>query len=138
MLQTDNARARAFGDLRQQVAAAGPGQRVDLIAEQARIIRRHIIATIDAARAGHIGGDLSVTDVLATLYFGVLRVDPSAPDVAARDRFILSKGHCAAALYSTLARAGYFSEDELPTFMAAGSALNGHPNRNKVPGIETN
>lgn len=138
MLQTDESRAGAWRELRRKVDAAEPAERESLIADQARIIRRHIITTIDAARAGHIGGDLSITDVLATLYFGVLRLDPSEGDRLERDRFILSKGHCAAALYSTLARVGYFAEDELASFMAAGSALNGHPNRNKVPGIETN
>lgn len=138
MLQTDGIRAKGWREQRKQIQAAAPEERVALIAEQARIIRRHIITTIDAARAGHIGGDLSITDVLATLYFGVLGLDPTQGKVLERDRFILSKGHCAAALYSTLARVGYFSEDELPTFMAPGSALNGHPNRIKVPGVETN
>ncbi|GAB3812784.1 transketolase [Tessaracoccus terricola] len=138
MLQTDETRAEGWRELRRQIDAAGTPEREALIADQARIIRRHIITTIDAARAGHIGGDLSITDVLATLYFGVLRLDPAHGEQVERDRFILSKGHCAAALYSTLARVGYFSEDELTTFMAPGSALNGHPNRNKVPGIETN
>lgn len=138
MLQTDTHRTADWRELREQIAQAGPAQRDALIAEQARLIRRNIVTTIDAAGAGHIGGDLSVTDVLTTLYFGVLRIDPEKPETVDRDRFILSKGHCAAALYSTLARVGYFSEDELTTFMAPGSALNGHPNRNKVPGVETN
>lgn len=102
------------------------------------MVRRLIVTTIDAARAGHIGGDLSITDVLATLYFGVLRIDPADLETRERDRFILSKGHCAAALYSVLARVGYFAESELETFMADGSALNGHPDRKKVPGVETN
>ncbi len=138
MLQTDETRVTAWRELRRQIDAADPAKRDALIAEQARIIRRSIITTIDAARAGHVGGDLSIADVLATLYFGVLRLDPSRGKVLERDRFILSKGHCAAALYSTLARVGYFAEYELTTFMEAGSALNGHPNRNKVPGVETN
>ncbi|MFT3888172.1 MAG: transketolase [Arachnia sp.] len=137
MLQTDTTRAGQWRDLRERIAAH-PDERVDLIAQEAKIIRRDIVTTIDAARAGHIGGDLSVTDILATLYFGVLHLDPADPRGADRDRFVLSKGHCAAALYSTLARVGYFSEAELPTFMKPGSALNGHPNRNKVPGVETN
>lgn len=138
MLQTDTIRTAEWRDLREQIAQAQPTRRDALIAEQARLIRRDIVTTIDAAGAGHIGGDLSVTDVLTTLYFGVLRIDPEKPEKVDRDRFILSKGHCAAALYSTLARVGYFSEDELTTFMAPDSALNGHPNRNKVPGVETN
>ena len=137
MLQTDTTRAGQWRELKRRIAA-DPGHRADLIAQEAKVIRRHVITTIDAARAGHIGGDLSVTDILATLYCGVLELDPADPRGTDRDRFILSKGHCAAALYSTLARVGYFSEAELPTFMKPGSALNGHPNRNKVPGVETN
>lgn len=138
MLQTDEIQVAAWRGLRERIDAAPPAERDSLIAEQARLIRRDIVTTIDAARAGHIGGDLSITDALATLYFGVLRIDPAEPTKLERDRFILSKGHCAAALYSTLARVGYFAESELTTFMAPGSALNGHPNRNKVPGVETN
>ena len=71
-------------------------------------IRRSVVEMIGRARAGHIGGDLSATDILATLFFAVLRVDPQAPREPKRDRFILSKGHCAAALYSTLALRGFF------------------------------
>jgi transketolase len=93
---------------------------------------------IDAARLGHIGGDLSVTDILTTLYFGVLNVDPTRPTWPERDRFILSKGHCAAALYSVLAMRGFISGDLLPTFMKPLSVLNGHPNRRKVAGVEAN
>jgi transketolase len=104
----------------------------------ARQVRRLIVRMIGAARAGHIGGDLSVTDILTTLFFAVLRIDPAAPDWADRDRLILSKGHCAAALYSVLALRGFIPQDILPTFMQPLSALNGHPNRRKVPGVEAN
>jgi transketolase len=90
------------------------------------------------AKLGHIGGDLSATDILVTLYFGVLHIDPHVPDAPDRDRFILSKGHCAGALYTTLAHAGFFPLDELNTFVQPLSRLNGHPDRNKVPGVETN
>jgi transketolase len=79
-----------------------------------------------------------VTDILTVAYMMVLRVDPADPLAADRDRFILSKGHCAASLYSTLAYAGYFDPNELKTFMKPLSPLNGHPNRNTVPGVETN
>lgn len=85
---------------------------------------------------GHIGGDFSVTDILVTLFFDVMRYRAEDPEWAGRDRFILSKGHCSAALYSVLARAGFFSQDLLPTFMAPLSVLNGHPNRRKVKGVE--
>lgn len=90
------------------------------------------------ARLGHTGGDLSVTDILASLYFGALHIDPRDPTHPQRDRLILSKGHCAGALYCTLAEAGFFPLEELATFAQPLSRLNGHPNRVKVPGVETN
>jgi transketolase len=101
-------------------------------------VRRDIVSMIDRAQLGHIGGDLSVTDILVTLFGAVLDVDPEHPDREDRDRFILSKGHCAGALYATLAACGFFSRDELATFMGPLSMLNGHPDRKKVPGVETN
>ena len=85
---------------------------------------------------GHIGGDFSVTDILATLYFGVLRIDPAQPDWPDRDRFIMSKGHCSAALYSVLAAAGFIPKGLLAQFMAPLSPLSGHPNRHRVAGVE--
>jgi transketolase len=110
----------------------------DALHRQAQLIRRSIITMIDGSQLGHVGGDLSVTDVLVTAFWGALSVDPTSPLDPARDRFVLSKGHCAAALYSTLAHCGFFPPAELDTFMAPLSALNGHPNRVKVPGVETN
>jgi transketolase len=101
-------------------------------------IRRRDMQMIHKAKLGHIGGDFSATDILTTLYFEVLKIDPKAPNAPDRDRFILSKGHCAGALYTTLAFAGFFPEAELETFAQPLSNLNGHPNRNKVPGVETN
>ncbi|GGE10517.1 transketolase [Aureimonas endophytica] len=106
--------------------------------EEAREVRKRILVTIGEAGLGHVGGDLSVTDILTTLFFGVLDVEPAAPQAPGRDRFILSKGHCAAALYTVLARRGFFEEAELSTFMKPLSRLNGHPNRRKVPGVEAN
>jgi transketolase len=100
--------------------------------------RISIVNTIAGPRMGHIGGDLSVTDILVTLFFGVMRTRPEQPDWQDRDRFILSKGHCSAALYSVLAHAGYFPSELLADFMAPLSPLNGHPNRRKVPGVEAN
>ena len=108
------------------------------LGEIARQVRRSVIAMIDKAGMGHVGGDLSVTDILTVLYFGVLRVDPSVPDWPDRDRFILSKGHCVGALYSVLAQRGFFDEALLADFLAPLSPLNGHPNRRKVPGVEAN
>jgi transketolase len=101
-------------------------------------VRRSVVTMVDRAGLGHIGGDLSVTDILVTLFGAVLDVDPTDPQRPDRDRFILSKGHCAGALYATLAHCGFFPRAELSTFMAPLSALNGHPNRTKVPGVETN
>ncbi len=100
--------------------------------------RISIVNTIAGPRMGHIGGDFSVTDILVTLFFGVMRYRAKEPDWEGRDRFILSKGHCSAALYSVLARAGYFEPDLLGQFMAPLSPLNGHPNRRKVRGVEAN
>jgi transketolase len=91
------------------------------------------------SRLGHTGGDLSAADILATLYLGdVLRVSPENPSWPQRDRFIMSKGHCSGAFYSTLAFKGYFSRSFLGTFMDPLSNLNGHPDRNKLPGVEAN
>jgi transketolase len=79
---------------------------------------------------------MSATDILVTLYFCVLRVNPSCPGMPERDRFIMSKGHASASFYSTLARAGFFPERDLWTFMQPGSALSGHPHNGIVPGVE--
>jgi transketolase len=118
--------------------AAGPAERAARLADEATRIRRSVVEMIGRAGLGHIGGDLSTTDILATLFFAVLRVDPAMPAAPDRDRFILSKGHCAAALYVTLARRGFLPVEALSTFMQPLSALNGHPNRRKVPGVEAN
>src|SRR3954453_2604023 len=101
-------------------------------------VRRTVVTMVDRAGLGHIGGDLSVTDILVTLYGAVLNLDPARPEWPERDRFVLSKGHCAGALYATLARCGFFERSQLDTFMAPLSMLNGHPDRKKVPGVETN
>jgi transketolase len=100
--------------------------------------RVSIVHTINGPRMGHIGGDLSVTDILVTLFFGVMRYKAAEPGWKDRDRFVLSKGHCSAALYSVLAKAGYFEPALLASFMAPLSPLNGHPNRRKVKGVEAN
>lgn len=117
-------------------AVADP--RVALIREKALSIRRRALTMVFEAQLGHPGGDMSVTDVLATLYFGVLRYDPGQPRDPGRDRFILSKGHCTGALYATLAEAGFIPFDVLTTYMQPHSMLNGHPNRNYVAGVEAN
>lgn len=92
---------------------------------------------IQSAGMGHVGGDFSVIDILTTLYFAELNIDPSNAAKENRDWFILSKGHCAAAFYATLAYSGYFDPHELSTFMQPMSMLNGHPSKGKISGIET-
>lgn len=104
----------------------------------ARSLRRHALRMVHAARLGHPGGDLSSADILAVLFSRVLRIDPSRPTWPARDRFILSKGHCSASLYAVLAESGFFPLPWLDDYMKPLSRLNGHPDRNKVPGVEAN
>lgn len=118
--------------------AAAPQRQPDLLAAAGANLRRQILTTIEHAGLGHVGGDLSVADILVTLYESVLRIDPANPAWPERDRFILSKGHCAVALYSVLAGCGFFPVGRLQHFAAPLSPLNGHPNRRKVPGVETN
>ncbi|WP_321475822.1 transketolase [uncultured Paludibaculum sp.] len=104
----------------------------------ARTIRRTSLQMVYTAQLGHPGGDLSAADILAALYSAVLHLDPDDPHAPGRDRFILSKGHCSAALYATLAEAGFYPRERLSEFMQPLSPFNGHPNRNKVPGVEAN
>jgi transketolase len=104
----------------------------------ANAIRRRNLEIIHAAGIGHTGGDLSAADILTALYFAVLEVDPAQPDAPDRDRYIQSKGHASGVLYTTLAAAGFIPDSLLDTYMAPGSPLNGHPDRKKVPGVETN
>ncbi|MEO8285288.1 MAG: transketolase [Chloroflexota bacterium] len=113
-------------------------QKVDKLRKMAAAVRRRDLQTVNRAKLGHVGGEMSATDILVTLYFAVLHVDPERPDDPDRDRFILSKGHSAVALYTTLAHRGFFPIDQLDTFAQPLSKLNGHPDRNKVPGVETN
>lgn len=114
-------------------------QKTDRLRTIATSIRRRDLQMVYEAKLGHIGGDFSAADIVTTLYFGgVLRFDPQRPDDPERDRFILSKGHGAGLLYTTLAHAGFIAMDELSTFAQPLSRLNGHPNRTKVPGVETN
>lgn len=103
--------------------------------EFARAIRSHALHMVHAAKASHIGSSLSMTDLLAVLYGGVLRVDPARPEWPERDRFILSKGHAAASGYAALAEAGFFPVEWLATYCQDGSKLPGHLTRT-VPGVE--
>ncbi|MBM3702392.1 MAG: transketolase [Actinobacteria bacterium] len=109
---------------------------IDDLKEKAKIIRCHIVEMIYRAQVGHPGGSLSAADILTALYFYILSIDPKNPDWEDRDRFVLSKGHAATALYSTLAERGFFPTDLLFTFGQIGSLLQVHPDKNKVPGID--
>ncbi len=101
-----------------------------------RRTRRLILESIHTAGAGHIGGPLSVTDILVSLYFNELRIDPEHPDAPDRDRLILSKGHSSIALYVVLALRGYFPVEELETFDQINSRLQGHPDLTSLPGLD--
>lgn len=101
----------------------------------ARRIRAHALRMVHAAKASHIGGCLSMADILAVLYTRILRVDPADPKFAGRDRFVLSKGHATAILYAALAECGFFSLGELETYCRDGSILTGHVSH-AVPGVE--
>jgi transketolase len=103
----------------------------------ARQIRRDVVTMIHLAGDGHPGPALSVADIVAALYFKVLRIDPGAPQWEGRDRFILSKGHACPTLYAALARRGFFSPEILPSLRRLGSILQGHPDMKKTPGIDS-
>lgn len=137
MLAADPIQAEAWRRLRASVEESDSAARAALQAAADRS-RQRVLQMVSSARLGHLGGDLSVLDVLTTLYGAVLQVDPLDPTAPDRDRLVMSKGHCSEALYATLAWAGFFAVAELETFNRPGSALNGHPNRNEVPGVETN
>jgi transketolase len=117
-------------------AAASRQQVVAHLAEAARLVRRRDIQMVRAAGLGHIGGEFSVIDILVTLYLAAMNTTPDRLDDPDRDRFILSKGHAAAALYTTLAIAGFLPPEQLSSFMKPLSQLNGHPARTKVAGVE--
>ncbi len=109
---------------------------VDALRKIAKDIRISIIETVYNAKSGHPGGSLSCADILTVLYFNQMNINPEKPNAEGRDRFVLSKGHCSPALYSVLARKGYFDKEELKTFRKIGSNLQGHPDMNKVPGVD--
>jgi len=123
----------AFKDL------LSPIDRSQWLKHKANWIRLSAMTMTNHAQLGHTGGDLSCADILSVLYLGgILRVDPSQPRWPQRDRFILSKGHCSGAFYSTLAARGFFPVEQLKTFMDPLSMLNGHPDRKALPGVEAN
>ena len=110
---------------------------IEYLKKKATEIRLDVLNMIYEAKAGHIGGSFSSIDILTALYYGTMNVEPKNPQWEDRDRFILSKGHIAEALWAILADLGFFAKDELTTFSQFGTRLIGHPN-NKVAGVEMN
>ena len=111
---------------------------MDILAlkKNANEIRKGIVTAVYSAKSGHPGGSLSAADILTYLYFEELNIDPKDPKKADRDRFVLSKGHIAPGLYSTLAHRGYFPVEDLKTLRHVGSYLQGHPDMKKIPGVD--
>lgn len=109
---------------------------IDNLQNVASRLRRLIVETVYNAKSGHIGGSLSSADILTALYFSEMNVNPAFPRMEERDRFVLSKGHITPAYYGILALRGFFHEDELKRFRKFDSFLQGHPDRNKVPGVD--
>ena len=103
---------------------------------KAKEIRKDIIEEVYNAKSGHPGGSLSIADIMAVLYFNELRIDEKNPRWEDRDRVILSKGHCSPALYAALAERGFFDKEDLKSFRKIESNLQGHPDLNKVPGVD--
>lgn len=99
-------------------------------------IRKGIITAVHSAKSGHPGGSLSAADIFTYLYFEEMNVDPKNPKKEDRDRFVLSKGHVAPGLYSTLAERGYFPKEDLKTLRHVGSYLQGHPDMKHIPGVD--
>lgn len=99
-------------------------------------VRKMILEAVHTAGAGHVGGPLSMVEIAVALYFKMLRVDPKNPQWPDRDRFVLSKGHSCVALYATLGLKGYFPPEEVNTYDAINSRMQGHPDMTKTPGID--
>lgn len=106
------------------------------IEQKAFNIRRDIITMLETAGSGHSAGPLGLADLIATLYFGVMKHNPKKPESNERDFFFLSNGHCVPVQYAAMAEAGYFDKKELMTLRQWGSRLQGHPERTKLPGLE--
>lgn len=109
---------------------------IETLRKKANDIRIDIINEVYSARSGHPGGSLSAADILAVLYFNQMNINSEDPRANGRDRFVLSKGHCSPALYAVLAEKGYFEKENLKTFRKIDSNLQGHPDMNKVPGVD--
>lgn len=110
---------------------------IEWLERKAIDIRRDIITMLETAGSGHSAGPLGLADIFTALYFDVLQQDPKNPDWADRDILLLSNGHCVPVRYATMAEAGYFDKKELATLRKLGSRLQGHPERTRLPGMET-
>ena len=111
-------------------------ENIEELKEISRKIRISIIEQVYNAKSGHPGGSLSCTDILTVLYFNQMNINEKEPKAPLRDRFVLSKGHCAPALYGTLAEKGFFEKEKLKEFRKIDGKLQGHPDMNKVPGVD--
>ena len=111
-------------------------QKIKELQKEAVKVRMGIIEGVHSAKAGHPGGSLSCTDILTYLYFEKMNINPAAPKMPKRDRFVLSKGHAAPALYSVLAHRGFFDTEMLTTLRQIGSILQGHPDMKHIPGVD--
>ena len=109
---------------------------IEGLKQKANIIRKDIIEQVYSANSGHPGGSLSIADIIAVLYFDELNINEKNPNWEDRDRLVLSKGHCAPALYAALSERGYFPKENLKTLRNINSNLQGHPNMNDVPGVD--
>lgn len=111
-------------------------EKLEFLKEKARQIRIEIIKSITEANSGHPGGSLSAADIITLLFFEEMNVDPKHPKKADRDRLVLSKGHCAPALYAVLAEKGYFPKEELKHLRQVNHMLQGHPDMKHTPGVD--
>ena len=111
-------------------------QKIKYLSEIAKKIRKSIIQEVYYGKSGHIGGSLSIADIITVLYFDEMKIDPQNPNMENRDRFVLSKGHCSPALYATLAYRGFFDVEKLKTFRNINSNLQGHPDKKNIPGVD--
>lgn len=111
-------------------------EKINELEQKALEIRKNIIEQVYNAQSGHPGGSLSIADIMAVLYFNELNIDENNPKYEDRDRMVLSKGHCSPALYAALAERGFFDKQDLKKFRNIDSNLQGHPDMNKVPGVD--
>jgi len=111
-------------------------EKIKMLREKSRLLRQHIISMIHGAGSGHPGGALSIADIMTALYFHELKLKPEDPKWPERDRVVLSEGHCCPAIYGALAMKGFFPVEALATLRRIGSPLQGHPDMNKVRGVD--